>query len=977
MTSELLRRRVPIILAAVCGLIGNDPYVNASIIRTNGLATIFGYGGENDNDPSSRDYGNHGSSEQQEQQQEEPQLPPPPPRFGNHELQMTESDPSLPPPPPRGTGVHGGGEDPSNGVATPPPPFVIPPPPPGAEAWQQQPDPAFEGMKSSPSSPWLMMDGYGVPGSFDRAAEEDRFRLIQCDLEASMQREHELAARLQNATAILVGMEQREGLHVRQLDVLTERVMDVEAQASLERNQLLEYQANCTALDLEIAQLKGEIDEWKDRCLKSEEQKTKQRKEYSRLEKKLAKAKQEAEKLATLIERNRLEELRGSYQRRKNSNPTGLFGLFFGRPTRDDDELEKLRETAKGTLLNALRTERNNVEELEAAVSILEQNNTIIALQVQSRDEIIDELNERVAVFEEDKLVLKAALKQLQKEMAEEAPKTQKLIDDLEGANAEIERLQEEMAEFTETQQQKVESLELIISKKQDEIQETKANLTLIGEYVDKLEERLADFSVARREIEKREQTCKDIEMKSEEIEIECTSLREQIKKYETEHEELKELLEELVGERTNLQSQIARSLSDKENASKEIQRLQDSIEALQQETTNLQQQQQQQLQQQEASGKDWDVRIQDYESRLASLSDENQRLEESTGNYENDLADLRQELDELVQIRQELESQLAEAHVLKTNLESRLNEVTDAQVSAEARVHQDTEMYQDQLAEAQTRTAALLQEQQASFEAQILEERQQYERELVDQREQINALLLKEAEGSKPTESGTFGEEEEVLLQQGEPSMDVEPLEKEERSRRMYEEDRLEVDKQGGEYAGPLKLDAEEDREVESPVWEREPSDGQRINDVDSLAETLVNEETSGSMGLDGDQPLQMDGVGDNVPLPHRLGGDSIIGTAGTGGKSAEPTELYTEQAVDHRVESSTPDPALLMDGSVEMGNHNQSSWSDLSDLEGSNMDSARGKSGPLNSHPSSCIRSRPLNKEMHSTCRFHCSVF
>ena len=85
-------------------------------------------------------------------------------------------------------------------------------------------------------------------------------------------------------------------------------------------------------------------------------------------------------------------------------------------------------------MLHALQTERNNVHELEAALSATQQNNSAIAEMVSSRDSVIEELNDRVDVFEEDKVVLKAALRQLQKEMKEEAPKTEKLILDLESA---------------------------------------------------------------------------------------------------------------------------------------------------------------------------------------------------------------------------------------------------------------------------------------------------------------------------------------------------------------------------------------------------------------------------------------------------------------------------------------------------------------------------------------------------------------
>ena len=84
--------------------------------------------------------------------------------------------------------------------------------------------------------------------------------------------------------------------------------------------------------------------------------------------------------------------------------------------------------------MNALQTERNNVDELESALSAAQQNNSAIAEMVSSRDSLINELNDRVAVFEEDKVVLKAALRQLQKEMKDEAPKTQKMGEEINEA---------------------------------------------------------------------------------------------------------------------------------------------------------------------------------------------------------------------------------------------------------------------------------------------------------------------------------------------------------------------------------------------------------------------------------------------------------------------------------------------------------------------------------------------------------------
>jgi hypothetical protein len=52
-------------------------------------------------------------------------------------------------------------------------------------------------------------------------------------------------------------MEQREELHVRQLDVWTERVMDVEAAAAQDKSCCEKYQ-NCTALGQQVAILEGQ-----------------------------------------------------------------------------------------------------------------------------------------------------------------------------------------------------------------------------------------------------------------------------------------------------------------------------------------------------------------------------------------------------------------------------------------------------------------------------------------------------------------------------------------------------------------------------------------------------------------------------------------------------------------------------------------------------------------------------------------------
>lgn len=255
--------------------------------------------------------------------------------------------------------------------------------------------------------------------------------------EEFLSREHELMSQIQNLTASLQTFEQREDLHIRQLDVLTERVMDAEALAAAERNELMEKRANCTELGRTIALLNDELDEWKSKCSSLQEQHDLDEEKVKEIQLTLKERDREVEELAASIETARLTTERENYfaDRRKRKK-RGFFAWLFGigRDDSDDDE-ERLQELAKSTLLRALQRERNNVDELEAVLSTLQQNNSAISEMVESRDMLISELNDRVAVFEEDKVVLKAALRQLQKEMKEEEPKKQKVIHDLQRAN--------------------------------------------------------------------------------------------------------------------------------------------------------------------------------------------------------------------------------------------------------------------------------------------------------------------------------------------------------------------------------------------------------------------------------------------------------------------------------------------------------------------------------------------------------------
>lgn len=241
-------------------------------------------------------------------------------------------------------------------------------------------------------------------------------------------------------------------------------------------------------------------------------------------------------------------------------------------------------------MLRALQTERDNVHELEAVLSILQQNNSAISEMVESRDELIYELNERVAVFEEDKLVLKAALRQLQKEMADEAPKTQKLIDDLRSAREQVSKLKNEVDSLIGTHEKELSLLKVVIDKKQIAITETESNLTVIGSYVDKLEERLATFAIARRDIEVREQACNIIEKKSAEVEQKCLDLQKQAVAYEAEHHDLKKLLEELVVERSALQKEKVELQKDRDSLVEERIMLRATIATLEENVTGLDQ---------------------------------------------------------------------------------------------------------------------------------------------------------------------------------------------------------------------------------------------------------------------------------------------------------------------------------------------------------------------------------------------------
>lgn len=162
---------------------------------------------------------------------------------------------------------------------------------------------------------------------------------LQEELDESLARETDLIVQLDNLTAAIVVMEQREELHMRQLDVLTERVMDVEAQGAEDRNRLVEYETNCTALGQSIATLNEELGEWQNRCKEFTERHEEDQETLSDLKKTIKEKSTEAEELAMVIENLRLAEQREasrSQKQKKGGLLTWLLSFFFN--TKDQYE---------------------------------------------------------------------------------------------------------------------------------------------------------------------------------------------------------------------------------------------------------------------------------------------------------------------------------------------------------------------------------------------------------------------------------------------------------------------------------------------------------------------------------------------------------------------------------------------------------------------------------------------------------------
>ena len=338
---------------------------------------------------------------------------------GNDALQSgEEQQQTMPPPPP--LSLPDGGHSYWGNPGT----FGMPPPLPQQQEQQQQ------------QQHW----GQTHQAQYEDWEAVDPYVALQSELEAATAREAELLYQVSNLTASLGAARDAATGRLHTIDVLTERISETEARAASESNAALELRANCTNLAKTVQQLQEEASASEERCALLEEQKACDDKLLNELRDEIRKKQSELEDLACAIEEDRADAERERYleeirQRRKKRGFFGtILGAIFGKGYDEEEERAKAQELARSTLIHALQVERSNVDELEASLLILQQNNSAISDMVESRDHLINELNDRVSVFEEDKIVLKAALRQLQKEMKEEAPKTQKVVSDLKKA---------------------------------------------------------------------------------------------------------------------------------------------------------------------------------------------------------------------------------------------------------------------------------------------------------------------------------------------------------------------------------------------------------------------------------------------------------------------------------------------------------------------------------------------------------------
>ena len=201
--------------------------------------------------------------------------------------------------------------------------------------WMGPPPPEYNGWGVAPQQ---------FPGWVPQQTSQyyDNPMMLHDQLDEALAREYELLAQLENLTASMAVLNQREELHTRQLDVLTERVMDVEAQAAADRSSALEFEANCTVLGKTVAKLQGELDEWQKRCSELTDQHDEDEQKISELRREIKAKALEAEELAIAMENFRLsEKVKTESSSRRIKKKGGFFSWLFGLFLSSNDEYEE------------------------------------------------------------------------------------------------------------------------------------------------------------------------------------------------------------------------------------------------------------------------------------------------------------------------------------------------------------------------------------------------------------------------------------------------------------------------------------------------------------------------------------------------------------------------------------------------------------------------------------------------------------
>ena len=269
---------------------------------------------------------------------------PPPPPGRPPLLNGQKTSAAIPPPPPpmamkNETPADGSTKGARNSEVQPPPP---PPMQQEGKGWVQNDNIAANQEWMDYQQPSQQQFPF-FPESHGYDPHMNQWPSLEQQLQDSLARENELYGQIQNFTATINAMEQQNQLHVRQMDVLTERIMDAENQIAKERNTALEYEANCTELGRQIASLHQELEDWQARCAEFADKQQANDSKIKELKRDLKAARAEAENLAISIENSRIRDQMGDNASKKKKKSRGLFGWlfsFFVSPTEPEVDTE-------------------------------------------------------------------------------------------------------------------------------------------------------------------------------------------------------------------------------------------------------------------------------------------------------------------------------------------------------------------------------------------------------------------------------------------------------------------------------------------------------------------------------------------------------------------------------------------------------------------------------------------------------------